>query len=221
MAAERGRYGVTLAEVLVVIAIIGALAGVFVPVGLQIRRYAVRVSCANNLSQLGVCVLMYAEEWNGRLPAEGAFGITNPAKSPAWFDRLPSYLDDAKVGMHSIFQCSGFRWSGSATFANAIPKSLKMNSYLDSAGRPRHYRCGSVRGSAEANVVLFVDAVAGDTGMGQWGHCVSSAVTDERHPGAVNVLCLDGRTLTVVSTPKDGRWSRAITWLPDGWDGGP
>ncbi|MEK7415803.1 MAG: hypothetical protein AAB263_21050, partial [Planctomycetota bacterium] len=175
----------------------------------------------SNLRQLGMCTLTYAEEWNGRLPAEGALGATNAAKSPAWFDRLPAYLDQPKTAVHSVFQCAGFRWSGSATFANALPRSLKMNAYLDSAGRPRHYRRGSARGGAESSVALFIDAVAGDTGMGQWGHCLASAVTDERHPGAVNVLCLDGMTQTVVSTPKDCRWSRAITWLPDGWDGGP
>jgi prepilin-type processing-associated H-X9-DG protein len=57
--------------------------------------------------------------------------------------------------------------------------------------------------------------------MGQWGHCFASAVTDQRHAGAVNVLCVDGHTVSYVRTPADEDWKQAITWLPPGWEGGP
>jgi prepilin-type N-terminal cleavage/methylation domain-containing protein/prepilin-type processing-associated H-X9-DG protein len=213
------REGWTLAELVVVSAIIAVLAGIALPSASAMLRLARRTACAGNLRQVGMCTLAYVQDWNGLLPAEGCCGIYGTERSPAWFDRLPNYLDDDQVAARSIFQCAAFRWPGAQIFCHAVPKSFKMNAYLDAAGRSRHYRQGSARG--EAGVMLFADAVAGETGMGQWGHCFASAVTDQRHPGAVNVLHLDGHTCSVVRTPADGAWCDAITWLPEGWAGGP
>lgn len=212
--------GFTLAELLVVLAIIGVLAGIGLPASFAVRRAAIRTACAGNLRQVGMCVMLYADEWSGQLPAEGNCGARDPRCSPAWFDRLPPYLDDAVVGMRSVFQCAGFRGPIGDGLPSAIPKSLKWNAYLDAAGRPRHWRRGRAQG--EGGIVLFTDAVAGATGMGQWGHCFASAVDDSRHPGAVNVLCLDGTTLATARSPaeKDG-WATALQWLPEGWPGGP
>lgn len=200
-------------------AIIGVLAGMTLPAGGALVRLARRTACAGHLRQVGLCALVYAEDWNGSLPAEGNCGVLDAQRSPAWFDRLPGYLDDDRVGTRGIFQCAAYRPSSPLVFCHATPKSLKMNSYLDATGRPRHYRLGRARG--EAGIVLFVDAVAGETGMGQWGNCPASAVTDRRHPGAVNVLALDGHTTAAASTPGDGSWAAALTWLPEGWSGGP
>lgn len=218
MLAPRRRDGWTLAELLVAVAVLALLAGLLMPAATSVLRAARRAACLGHLRQVGLCVHAYAEDWDGLLPAEGNCGVQDPAKSPAWFDRLPPYVDDGSVRGRSIFQCPSFRWSGPQAFTNASPKSYKMNAYLDEAGRPRHYRLGSAR--REAEVVLFVDAVAGETGMGQWGHCLASAVTDERHPRAVNVLALDGRTLSTVPR-QPGGWAAALTWLPEGWPGGP
>lgn len=213
------RRGWTLAELLVVMAITGTLGGVTLPAVSGVTRLAQRTACASNLRQVGLCVLAYSQDWSGQLPAEGSCGIYDAQRSPAWFDRLPGYLDDDRVQTRSIFQCAAYRWAGAQVFCHAVPKSLKMNAYLDAAGRPRHYRLGAARG--EAAIALFVDAVAGETGMGQWGHCPASAVTDRRHRGAVNILALDGHTMTTAATPADGEWRDAITWLPEGWPGGP
>ena len=211
--------GWTLAELLVGIAIIGVLAGTLLPAAAGVRRLVLRTACASNLRQVGLCLQVYAEDWQGQLPAEGNCGVFDRDRSPAWFDRLPGYLDEGRVGARGIFQCAAYRPVSPLVFSNATPKSLKMNSYLDAAGRPRHYRLGSAR--LAAGIVLFTDAVAGETGMGQWGHCPASAVTDLRHPGAVNVLALDGHTLMVTKRPADGSWADALTWLPEGWAGGP
>ena len=215
----RHRDGWTLAEVLVVFAILGTLTGIVLPSYLGIMRVVRRTVCASNLRQVGMCLQAYTSDWHGMLPADSHCGQEDVERSPAWFIRLPAYLDDDKVTSRSIFQCGGYRASNPLIFANATPKSLKMNTYLDALGRPRHYRQGAVRG--EAAIVLFVDAVAGETGMGQWGHCPASAVTDERHRGSVNILALDGRTQTAAKRPGDGHWNESLTWLPEGWPGGP
>jgi prepilin-type N-terminal cleavage/methylation domain-containing protein len=216
-----GRRAFTLAELLVTLAILGVLGGLLLPAVLGGYRYAVRVACAANLRQLGVCTLTYAEDWDRRLPAEANCGIKDPRRSPAWFDRLPDYAELENVGRRaSAFQCAGYRGCHEGVFANATPKSFKMNSYLDNGTRPRHYRLGTARRD-EGGTALFLDAVAAETGMGQWGQCYASGVDDGRHRGAVNILCLDGRTLAVERRPADGRWAEAITWLPQGWNGGP
>lgn len=212
----------TLAELLVVVAIMGTLTAFIVPAVNAVQRLAQRTACASNLRQVGMCVLAYAGDFSGRLPAEGNCGVVVRERSPAWFDRLPAYLDDEKTGPRSVFQCAAFRNLTAATMPHALPRSLKMNAYLDGGGRPRHYRLGQASGGAEGEVALFLDAIAGATGMGQWGHCLASAVDDSRHPDMVNVLCLDGHTLARVAAPAERTgWRSAVTWLPDGWAGGP
>src|SRR4051812_10726619 len=192
------RHALTLIELTAVVAILGMLLGLSVPAAQGVFRYAVATRCLSNLRQVGMAALTYAEEWDGLLPAKSNFGVDDAARSPAWFDRLPPYVDLPDVGRRTgVFQCAGFHGVPAPVFTHAMPKSLKMNAYLDADRRPRHYALGSAHD--ESSVALFVDAVAKDTGMGQWGHAPRSAVDDSRHRGRINVLCCDGHALTVVT----------------------
>ena len=60
--------GFTLVELLVVVAIIGILAGILVPVLGRARESAKRKSCVSNLKQLGLALNIYAEENNESFP---------------------------------------------------------------------------------------------------------------------------------------------------------
>ncbi len=209
----------TLAELMVVVAIILFLGAILLPAIAGAYTSALRVTCTNNLHQISVSCLLYAKEHRSRLPAEGNKCDKNPETSPAWFYRLPPYADGETVQDRSrIFQCPGCEFSEPQIFDNASPKSYKMNSYLDNKNRAQTYRLGMVKD--ESRIVLFIDAIAGETGMGQWGHAVRSAVTDEWHPGAINVLYLDGHTQAIIDTPEDvleNGWDSVLQWESRYW----
>jgi prepilin-type N-terminal cleavage/methylation domain-containing protein/prepilin-type processing-associated H-X9-DG protein len=64
--------GFTLIELLVVIAIIALLAAILFPVFARARENARKTSCMNNLKQLGIGVLQYAQDADDVYPTTGA-----------------------------------------------------------------------------------------------------------------------------------------------------
>ncbi|WP_081722167.1 DUF1559 domain-containing protein [Geminisphaera colitermitum] len=98
---SRIRSGFTLIELLTVIAIIGILAAIILPVVSKVRTSARRAASASNLRQWGIALQMYFQDSRDRLPWEVVAStadiprwneIDDPQYATCWFNALPPYV---------------------------------------------------------------------------------------------------------------------------------
>ncbi len=89
---RRSLQGFTLVELLVVIAIIGILVGLLLPAVQAAREAARRMSCGNNLKQIGLATLNY-ESATRRLPPSLCFNLASGGGAWSVHGRIMPYLE--------------------------------------------------------------------------------------------------------------------------------
>jgi prepilin-type N-terminal cleavage/methylation domain-containing protein/prepilin-type processing-associated H-X9-DG protein len=118
-AGRRRQAGFTLIELLTVIAIIGVLAAILIPVVGRVRAHAYTAQCASNLRQIGVALGLHANDHKGVFPIAGGdlrydeADLDPTTGKPAWTvqlepyvgrDRSPS-LDASAPGARALYRC--------------------------------------------------------------------------------------------------------------------
>jgi prepilin-type N-terminal cleavage/methylation domain-containing protein/prepilin-type processing-associated H-X9-DG protein len=110
---HRNASGFTLVELLVVIAIIGVLVGLLLPAAQKIRETAHRVSCSNNLRQIGLALHEY-HDTKGALPASTTLTPSNQS----WVPFILPFIEQQPIFDQYNFT---LRWNDVAQTAVANP----------------------------------------------------------------------------------------------------
>jgi prepilin-type N-terminal cleavage/methylation domain-containing protein/prepilin-type processing-associated H-X9-DG protein len=117
--------GFTLMEILVVIAVIGTLAGIAWPVSRSMIGKSREAACLNNLRMLGVGLQSYIQENNNRLPAIAAGRKSKSEDVPVLETALLAYFNSPEV-----FKCPAdnklYSASGSSYFWNSTQSGLLL-----------------------------------------------------------------------------------------------
>ncbi len=94
------RCGVTLLELLVVLAVLGVMAALLLVAVQRVREAASRLQCANNLQQLALAVHGYHDS-QGAFPVDTLTGFDGPfgpqTQAWSWLARILPYLEQANL----------------------------------------------------------------------------------------------------------------------------
>lgn len=208
---RRGSRGFTLVELLVVIAIIGILVGLLLPAVQAAREAARRMSCSNNIRQVGLALLNYESAFK-RFPA----AMTGPCKlggSGQWWSDGDPNVGRAFIGRYSVLVAILPQMEQKTLYENIQngmpgqpfplePWNMNGGAFTPWRTQIAGFRCPSDPGK------INLDATWADDGSGRTNYVACYGDTVRDNSGAWHPAATRGAF--------QGRYARRMAELTDG-----
>lgn len=202
----RRPQGMTLVELLVVVAVIGALVALLLPAVQAARGAARRVDCANRLRQIGVAMHMYLDTHDGRFPRSSHSALAH--RAPPWEYALTPWLDPTadSVGgalpartIETVYACPEDERPptpalsyGQNVWFELLPE--ETGEVYGTPTGPEYPHLSAIAATSRTVLTAEVPAAARiDHVMAHFWHLGGAPeVAHERHAGVANYLWVDG-----------------------------
>lgn len=223
------RGGFTLIELLVVVALVAVLAALAIPAIAGARERSRAVTCSSHMRSLGMAILLYAQDNQGRFPRSSHSAAAN--REPGWAASIAPYLgappgEADAAWVNREFRCPANTNDAPNTHSYAMNVFFELrrgDSYL---GRPATWRCVT-HVPRPARTILLAETAAASGGMApdhfmahQWSSPAAPrrAVAHDRHNGRANYLFVDGHveSLPVETTfvsRSENLWNPSVAGL--------
>ena len=232
------RSGFTLIELLVVVAIIAILAAMLLPALSQARERARQAVCINNLKQIGFAFILYAQDYEERLP----YAFHNNAWAPGpyrywgsllvYYKYLPDVVQYNKVYpgtttvvyyFSKIFDCPSYK--GLLHYRGDYGVNMHLCGFLDDSlgAMPpyrwtysKHHKLSRIKNPSKC--ILAADSEHdGDAGP----YIGTGRANDKlcnRHNEGTNILYVDGHVGWFKDARNELYQKRYDMWAADGVD---